>query len=153
MTFDSTSGSSGKATPRIFVGVSSTGTNNLFVSDDAGSTCTEIYKLDVSACSSLSGSAIAGTNSSWIPHKGVLSPTENVLYISTSDGAGPYDGTLVCLPFDKQIIVFTVSCRALCINTISQQRPSRISLPFLVAISTSDSGKLNCGSSRTHIDT
>lgn len=44
-----------------------------------------------------SGSAIAGTNSSWIPHKGVLSPAEKALYISTSDGAGPYDGTLVRL--------------------------------------------------------
>lgn len=41
------------------------------------------------------GSAIAGTNSSWMPHKGVLSPAEKSLYISTSDGAGPYDGTLV----------------------------------------------------------
>lgn len=39
-------------------------------------------------------SALSGTNTSWIPHKGVLSPTEKVLYISTADGAGPYDGTL-----------------------------------------------------------
>lgn len=28
-----------------------------------------------------------------MPHKGVLSPTEKVLYVSYSDGAGPYDGT------------------------------------------------------------
>ena len=39
VTFDSTSGSSGKATPRIFVGVATVGSNNLFVSNDAGSTC------------------------------------------------------------------------------------------------------------------
>ena len=41
------------------------------------------------------GSALPGTNSSWMPHKGVLSPAEHSLYISTSDGSGPYDGTLV----------------------------------------------------------
>ena len=39
VTFDSTSGSSGTATPRVFVGVVSNGTNNVFVSNDAGSTC------------------------------------------------------------------------------------------------------------------
>ena len=39
VTFDSTSGSKGKATPRIFVGVASKGENNIFVSNDAGSTC------------------------------------------------------------------------------------------------------------------
>ena len=39
VTFDSTSGSSGKATPRIFVGVATTGAPNLFVSNDAGSSC------------------------------------------------------------------------------------------------------------------
>ncbi|KAI0348095.1 family 74 glycoside hydrolase [Trametopsis cervina] len=78
VTFDSTSGSSGKATPRIFVGVATNTASNLFVSNDAGTTW----------------SAIAGTNSSWMPHKGVLSPAEKSLYISTSDGAGPYDGTL-----------------------------------------------------------
>ncbi|KAJ3479843.1 hypothetical protein NLI96_g8779 [Meripilus lineatus] len=77
VTFDSTSGSSGKATPRIFVGVANKGSSNIFVSNDAGSTW----------------SAVAGQNSTFIPHKGVLSPTEKSLYVSTSDGAGPYDGT------------------------------------------------------------
>ncbi|KAI0793439.1 Oligoxyloglucan reducing end-specific cellobiohydrolase [Abortiporus biennis] len=77
VTFDSTSGSSGKATPRIFVGVANKGSSNIFVSNDAGSTW----------------SAVAGQNSTFIPHKGVLSPAENSLYVTTSDGAGPYDGT------------------------------------------------------------
>ncbi|KAF7793713.1 hypothetical protein EIP86_004829 [Pleurotus ostreatoroseus] len=81
VTFDSTSGSSGKATPRIFVGVATQGSANLFMSNDAGSTWT----------------ALPGTNSSWMPHKGVLSPAEHSLYISTADGAGPYDGTLGAL--------------------------------------------------------
>lgn len=78
VTFDSTSGASGKATPRIFVGVASVGTPNVIVSNDGG------YPF----------SSIAGANTSWVPHKGVLSPGEKSLYISTADGAGPYDGTL-----------------------------------------------------------
>ena len=40
------------------------------------------------------GSAVAGQNNTFIPHKGVLSPTENTLYVTYSNGGGPYDGTL-----------------------------------------------------------
>ncbi|KAF7986251.1 hypothetical protein HWV62_38725 [Athelia sp. TMB] len=40
VTFDSTSGTSGTPTPRIFVGVASTGVTNIYVSENAGSTCT-----------------------------------------------------------------------------------------------------------------
>ncbi|KAI5121827.1 hypothetical protein M0805_003261 [Coniferiporia weirii] len=78
VTFDSTSGTSGTATPRIFVGVASLGEDNIFVSEDAGETW----------------SAVAGQNNTFIPHKGVLSPAENTLYVSYSNGGGPYDGTL-----------------------------------------------------------
>ncbi|KAJ8084220.1 hypothetical protein PM082_002987 [Marasmius tenuissimus] len=78
VTFDSTSGSSGKATPRIFVGVANKGSNSVFVTNDGGSTW----------------SAVAGQNTTFLPHKGVLSPSEKTLYVSYSDGAGPYDGTL-----------------------------------------------------------
>ncbi|SJL05981.1 related to endoglucanase [Armillaria ostoyae] len=78
VTFDSTSGSSGSPTPRIFVGVASNGTDNIFVSEDAGDTWT----------------AIAGQQQTYFPHKGVLSPEEGLLYVSYSDGTGPYDGTL-----------------------------------------------------------
>ncbi|KAJ3933601.1 MAG: hypothetical protein NXY57DRAFT_959796 [Lentinula lateritia] len=77
VTFDSTSGSTGKATPRIFAGVANMGSNNVFVSEDGGSTW----------------AAVAGQNNTYIPHKGVLSPAENTLYVSYSNGAGPYDGT------------------------------------------------------------
>ncbi|KAI8995567.1 hypothetical protein BD414DRAFT_479908 [Trametes punicea] len=77
VTFDTTSGSSGSPTPRIFVGVASNGTDNIFVSTDAGATW----------------SGIPGQNTTFFPHKGVLSPAEKALYISYSDGAGPYDGT------------------------------------------------------------
>lgn len=39
VSFDSTSGSSDSATPRIFVGVANAGSDNIFVSNDSGSTC------------------------------------------------------------------------------------------------------------------
>jgi xyloglucan-specific exo-beta-1,4-glucanase len=78
VTFDSTSGTSGKATPRIFVGVANLGSDNIFVSEDGGSTW----------------AAVAGQNTTFLPHKGILSPAENTLYVSYSNGAGPYDGTL-----------------------------------------------------------
>ncbi|KAI0090994.1 hypothetical protein BDY19DRAFT_984055 [Irpex rosettiformis] len=78
VTFDSTSGESGKATPRIFVGVADVGRENIYVSNDAGATW----------------NAIPGFNNSWIAHKGVLSPKENALYVSESDGAGPNDGSI-----------------------------------------------------------
>ena len=39
MTFDSTSGTKGTATPRIFVGVASLGSTNVLVSEDSGATC------------------------------------------------------------------------------------------------------------------
>ncbi|RDW90553.1 putative endoglucanase [Aspergillus mulundensis] len=77
VTFDSTSGQSGSPTPRIFVGVADTG-QSVFVSEDAGAT----WKW-------VSGEPQYG----FLPHKGVLSPSENTLYISYSNGAGPYDGT------------------------------------------------------------
>ncbi|KAF3926123.1 hypothetical protein ABW21_db0209133 [Orbilia brochopaga] len=78
VTFDENSGGSKTvATPRIFVGVADLG-NSVFVSNNAGSTWT----------------AVAGQPTGYVPHKGVLSPSENVLYVTYSNGGGPYDGTL-----------------------------------------------------------
>ncbi|KAH1944130.1 hypothetical protein KXW30_007370 [Aspergillus fumigatus] len=77
VTFDSTSGSKGSPTPRIFVGVADIG-KSVFVSEDAGSTWSWV-----------TGEPQYG----FLPHKGVLSPAEKTLYISYSNGAGPYDGT------------------------------------------------------------
>ncbi|KAI0321694.1 hypothetical protein OF83DRAFT_1161676 [Amylostereum chailletii] len=77
VTFDPASGNSGHATPRIFVGVMSNGTDNIFVSQDAGSTWM----------------GVVGQNTTFLPHKGVLSVAEKSLYVSYSNGAGPYDGT------------------------------------------------------------
>jgi hypothetical protein len=39
VTFDTTSGSAGQATSRIFVGVADVGRDNIYMSTDAGSTC------------------------------------------------------------------------------------------------------------------
>jgi len=39
VTFDKSSGSSGSATPRIFVGVANKGTNSVYVSTNGGSSC------------------------------------------------------------------------------------------------------------------
>jgi len=37
---------------------------------------------------------VAGQPGTFFPHKGVLQPTEKALYLTYSDGTGPYDGTL-----------------------------------------------------------
>ncbi|KAF7310676.1 hypothetical protein HMN09_00610500 [Mycena chlorophos] len=78
VTFDSTSGTSGTATPRIFVGVANLGSTNIYYTENAGETW----------------AAVPGQNSTYMPHKGVLSPKEKLLYVTYSNGAGPYDGTL-----------------------------------------------------------
>lgn len=77
ITFDSTSGTTNGATSRIFVGVASNGTQEaVWESTDAGSTW----------------SAVSGQPGTFFPHKGKLQPTEKALYITYSDGTGPYDG-------------------------------------------------------------
>jgi xyloglucan-specific exo-beta-1,4-glucanase len=81
VTFDSTSGTTGGATSRIFVGVADNTTASIYVSNDAGSTW----------------SALAGQPKTYFPHKCKLQPTEKALYISYSDGIGPYDGTMGAL--------------------------------------------------------
>lgn len=47
VTFDSTSGKSGAATPRIFVGVANLGSTNIMVSNDAGATCQYFADINV----------------------------------------------------------------------------------------------------------
>lgn len=94
VTFDSTSGTSGSATPRIFVGVANLGSNNIFESTNGGSTCMlSSTTRDQSTNNIVTGTAVAGQNNTYLPHKGVLSPSEKLLYVSYSDGTGPYDGT------------------------------------------------------------
>ncbi|KAH8114431.1 Oligoxyloglucan reducing end-specific cellobiohydrolase [Phellopilus nigrolimitatus] len=76
VTFDSSSGTA-SGSSRIFVGVANMGADNVFVSEDSGATW----------------SAIEGQRNDFIPHHGVLSPTEDALYLPYANGIGPWDGT------------------------------------------------------------
>ncbi|KAI1485193.1 hypothetical protein F5X96DRAFT_691233 [Biscogniauxia mediterranea] len=78
VTFDSTSGTTDGATSRIFVGTADNTTASVYVSEDAGATW----------------SAVEGQPGTYFPHKGVLQPEEKALYLTYSDGTGPYDGTM-----------------------------------------------------------
>ncbi|KAJ9151135.1 Xyloglucanase [Pleurostoma richardsiae] len=78
VTFDSTSALSGGATSRIFVGVADNITASVYVTNDAGATWT----------------AVANQPKTYFPHKCKLQPSEKALYLTYSDGSGPYDGTL-----------------------------------------------------------
>ncbi|KAL2266178.1 hypothetical protein VTJ83DRAFT_5530 [Remersonia thermophila] len=78
VTFDSTSPVVNGATSRIFVGTADNITASIYVSNDAGATW----------------APVAGQPDRFFPHKGKLQPEEKALYITYSDGAGPYDGTL-----------------------------------------------------------
>ena len=72
--FDPRTGSPGNATQTIYVGVADKGTS-LYRSTNGGATW----------------SAVAGQPTGFLPHHGVLSST-GMLYVTYSDGAGPYDG-------------------------------------------------------------
>lgn len=78
VTFDSTSEVINGATSRIFVGTADNITASFYVTTDAGAT----WK------------AVEGQPKTFFPHKCRLQPEEKALYLSYSDGAGPYDGTL-----------------------------------------------------------
>ncbi|KKY30470.1 putative glycoside hydrolase family 74 protein [Diaporthe ampelina] len=78
VTFDSTSAVTDGATSRIFVGTASNGTQQaVWQSTDAGATW----------------SAVADQPGAFFPHKAKLQPAEKALYLTYSDGTGPYDGT------------------------------------------------------------
>jgi len=78
VTFDSTSSKLNGATSRIFVGTADNTTASVYVSEDAGAT----WK------------AVPGQPGKYFPHKCTLQPQEKALYLTYSDGTGPYDGTL-----------------------------------------------------------
>ncbi|WP_318152551.1 X2-like carbohydrate binding domain-containing protein [Paenibacillus terricola] len=75
VTFDPSTGTSGNATQTIYVGVADKGTS-VYKSTNGGATW----------------SAVAGQPTGYIPHHGELA-SNGYLYITYSDGAGPYDGT------------------------------------------------------------
>lgn len=75
ITFDKSTGSLGNTTQTIYVGIADTA-NSVYRSTDGGATW----------------SAIPGQPTGFIPHHGVLSST-GMLYVSYSNGVGPYDGS------------------------------------------------------------
>ena len=75
ITFDPKTGTAGNATQTLYVGVADKG-NSIYRSTDGGATW----------------SAVPGQPTGFLPHHGVLSSNGN-LYITYSDGIGPYDGT------------------------------------------------------------
>lgn len=77
VTFD-TNTKKPSGTPRIFVGVASLGSSNVFMSNDGGATWTALPAFH---------------DNSYMPHRGVLSPQEKSLYVSFNNRAGPYDGS------------------------------------------------------------
>ncbi|KAJ7225786.1 hypothetical protein GGX14DRAFT_422376 [Mycena pura] len=89
VTFDTTSGTSGSPTPRIFVGVANLGSTNIYMTTNAGSTWT----------------AVPGQNTTFLPHKGVISPSEKVLYVSGSDLYFGFGGVAVDLKTPGTIMV------------------------------------------------
>jgi xyloglucan-specific exo-beta-1,4-glucanase len=74
--FDKASGTSGSATPTIFVGVADL-QNTVYESTNGGSTW----------------SRVAGQPTGFMAHKGEVDPTGAYLYITTSNKGGPYDGS------------------------------------------------------------
>ncbi|WP_395856554.1 X2-like carbohydrate binding domain-containing protein [Cystobacter fuscus] len=75
ITFDPSTGTAGGATQTVYVGVADK-ENNIFRSTDGGATW----------------EAVPGQPVGYLPHHGELASHGN-LYISYSDGVGPYDGT------------------------------------------------------------
>jgi xyloglucan-specific exo-beta-1,4-glucanase len=73
--FDRSTGTSGNATQGIYVGVADK-QNTVYRSTNGGT----------------SWERIAGQPTGYLAHKGIVDPVNHVLYIATSDTAGPYSG-------------------------------------------------------------
>ncbi|HZD47392.1 MAG TPA: xyloglucanase [Silvibacterium sp.] len=77
VTFDPTSGAPVKSSKTIYVGVADEQNPSIYHTTDGGGTWT----------------AVAGQPVGFLPHHGVLA-SNGILYVTYSNGAGPYDGTL-----------------------------------------------------------
>jgi len=76
--FDQSSGTKGSATSRIYVGCSQLA-NNLYVSEDAGATWTQI--------------AAPSAASAMMPQRAVITSDGSILYATFANGAGPHGST------------------------------------------------------------
>jgi xyloglucan-specific exo-beta-1,4-glucanase len=105
--FDPRTGSAGKATQTIYVGVAQPDGTNIYVTKNGGTTWAAVAGQPT--CT-LTGTQTTGTvactnGATWsvasdapgpgfFPNRAVLAPTTGMLYITYSNGAGPYDGTM-----------------------------------------------------------
>jgi len=85
--FDKNTGTTGKATPKIYVGVSRMGSSNMYVSADTGKSWT----------------AMAGQTTTYMPQRAALT-SDGLLYITYADGAGPYGTNTPNEPMTKGAI-------------------------------------------------
>src|SRR5215469_16879626 len=105
--FDPRTGSSGRPTQTIYVGVAQPDGPNIFVSKNGGTTWSALAGQPTCTLTGTqaSGSVSCTNGASWtvsnnapgpgfFPDRAVLAPTTGMLYITYSNGAGPYDGTL-----------------------------------------------------------
>jgi len=105
--FDPRTGSSGKPTQTIYVGVAQPDGPNIFVSTNGGTTWSALAGQPTCSLTGTqaSGSVSCTNGASWtvsnnapgpgfFPDRAVLAPTTGMLYVTYSNGAGPYDGTL-----------------------------------------------------------
>ena len=105
--FDPRTGSSGKATQTIYVGVAQPDGDNIYVTTNGGTTWAPLAGQPT--CT-LTGTQTTGTvactnGASWsvasdapapgfLPQRAELDPVNGQLYITYSNGAGPYDGVM-----------------------------------------------------------
>jgi len=105
--FDPRTGSAGKATQTIYVGVANPDGPNIYVSKNGGTTwaalagqptctLTGTQTTGTVACTNGATWAVASDapGPGFFPDRAVLAPTTGMLYITYSNGAGPYDGTM-----------------------------------------------------------
>jgi hypothetical protein len=106
--FDPRSGSTGSPSQTIYVGVAQPDGSNIYVTHNGGTTWSALTGQPTCSLSSgtqQSGSVSCTNGATWtvsnyapgpgfFPNRAVLAPTTGMLYITYSNGAGPYDGTL-----------------------------------------------------------
>ncbi len=104
--FDPRTGSSGSATQTIYVGVAQPNGDNIYVSKNGGATWAAVPGQPTCTLTGTqeTGSVTCTNGGSWtiadyapapgmFPDRAVLAPTTGMLYITYSNGAGPYDGS------------------------------------------------------------
>ncbi len=105
--FDPRTGSSGKATQTIYVGVAQPDGTNIYVTTNGGSTWAPLAGQPTCTLTGTqtTGTAACTNGATWsvasdapapgfLPQRAVLDSVNGLLYITYSNGAGPYDGIM-----------------------------------------------------------